>query len=231
MGSFGWKSPFPIRFGGDAHQPVERVYDSLRANMGTALSDDEDSATAAEDQAFARVLAEADGTTDAFREQSDPRALTLPLLERWEAILGLGVASDMTQEDRRSAVSARLLANYAGNYAGLSRLVIEAFYPWAVRLVLTDMSSARMYWPGGTSLSGYPWYSTIANVCVAYERPASATDDDCLRREASCASGLEEWLPAWATYTLTQTQTTGVNAYQLGFYLDQPNLDWAALRI
>jgi len=230
MGSFGWKSPFPLRLGGSGHASVENLYNSIRANTGTALSDEEDTATVAEDKAFARALHHADMAIERYREQSDPRNFT-QILERWEAILGLGVSSTMTDSDRRSQVAARLLANTAATSEGVNKIALQSFYPWQAWSVLTDLSSAVLCWPGGTTLTGYPWYSTIANVCIEYVRPAAATQDEVDTRRSACAASLEEWLPAWATYTLSETQSAGAHALSFGFYLDQPNLDVSAFGV
>lgn len=227
MGSFGWKSPFPIRLGGDGHKSVEAIYSNLRADLGTAITSEEDSASVAEDKAAARVLAHADRAIDRYRAQSDPRKYT-QLLERWEAILGLGVSSTMSDEARRSQIAGRLLANTAATSEGVNKIAIQTFYPWRAWAVLTDLASATSYWPGGTPSSEFPWYSTICNVCIEYIRPAAATDDEVETRRAACIAALDEWLPAWDTYTLSETASIGPNALTFGFFLDQPNLDRSA---
>lgn len=228
MPTGGWKTPWPIRFGGTAHEPVEDAYLSLRANIGDALSDEEDSATDAETQAQARLIAGADARLQSFVEQSDPRALS-SMLARWEAILGIQPSRNDSDATRRQRVSARLLTNYTASTEGIDRIARESFYPWKAKVHYTDADQATKYWPGGTSHPTYDWYSTVARIVVEYYKPAYASKAAVDKRVAACTKALDEFAPAWTIFEMSQTQTTGTNANLLGFYLDQPNLDVSVL--
>jgi hypothetical protein len=224
MGTFGWKSPFPLRFGGDGHKAVEDAYTAIRANLGDGMTDDESSATMAEIKAAARALAIADRAIDRYVSQGDPSKLT-QTLERWESILAITPSVNDSPAARRRAVSARLTSNFSGTAIDLSRLAAEAFAPWDTQLRFNTLAEAIAFWPGGTPNVLLPWYSTVCLICVEYFRPAYASDADCESRRAACMSALEEHAPAWSILTITQTPTTGPLANLLGFYLDTPNLN------
>lgn len=220
MGTFGWKSPFPLRFGGNGHSSVEDAFVAIRANVGDALSDEEGTATVAEDQAAARILGHADRAVDRYAAQGDPARLT-QLLERWEAILAITPSVRDSLAARRRAVASRIKSNYSGTAIDLSRLAAEAFSPWTINLLSNDPDTAQTYWPGGTTSSTFPWYSTVCLVCVEYKRPAYASDADAEARRSACMTALEEHVPAWCAITIGETPYGGT----LGFYLDKANLN------
>jgi hypothetical protein len=228
MSTGGWKTPFPIRFGGRAHESVEDAYESLRANVGDAMTDDDDSASDAEIQATARLLSHADSYLEAFANQSDPRALS-SLLSRWETILAVQPSVNDSNATRRARVASRLLTAYTASSEGIDAIAREAFYPWRTRAHYLDASDAVMYWPGGNSHPDYDWYSTTAYILVEYELPTGASAESAASRWAVCKRALDEFAPAWTTFDYTETQSTGTYAGVLGFYLGQPNLDVSVL--
>jgi len=223
MGLFGWKAPFPCRLGGNAHVNVDASYEAIRANLGDAFAEDENTAEDADTKAGARALGGAAAALEAFVAQVDPRALST-MLPRWEAILGLRASINDTDTERRNRVSARLLANFSGDVDGISRIAAESFYPWTTNLRFNTLSGAVMYWPGGNTLAGYPWYSTVCMIVVEYVRPAFANDDAVAMRRTACLSALDEYAPAWATFTVSESQSVGPNALKQGFFLNQPNI-------
>lgn len=228
MATGGWKTPFPIRFGGSAHEPVENAYTSLRSNLGSAFSGDEDSAVDTETQAQARLISFVDAFLCTFVEQSDPMALTT-MLERWENILNLGHSRSDSDTKRRKKVASRLTGFNDGTTEGIIRIADAAFSPWRVRAHYTNAEDAVMYWPGGTSHPDFDWYSTIAHLVVEYTKPDYASRDEANLRSAVCLRALDEFAPAWATFDVTETQASGPFAELVGFYLDQPNLDLSVL--
>lgn len=226
-----WRAPFPLRFGGGSHKRVSHAFDTIRANVGTSLSSDMESANVAEDIAAARLLTRGGTIVDVRIAQYYPRKLTWAL-ERWEAILGITSGANDTDQVRRSRIASRMLGNYTSTSAALSRIAAEAFYPWrtAVHYVGRQQFPGNSQWvkwpPNGNT---YEWSSPIASFSIEYVRPAGASDSDVHTRLNAAYAAFDEHVAAWATFTFSETQEGGTNANLFGFYCDQPNLDRAVL--
>ena len=230
MGAFGWKSTFPIRLGGGGHNSVEDIYESLKANVGDALSTEDETAHDAELKAIARLLSIGDRALERYQRQADFRKVS-QLLDRWEDVLAIRSSVNDSLVERRNRVAARLRTNFNATAEGVSRVAAASFYPWTTDVHYTPLSDAVLYWPGGTTLSGYPWYSTVCHFSVEYRRPQGSSEADVSARRDACEASLDEYVPAWATFDMSETQTTGDNANEYGFYLDQPNLDKSCFRV
>lgn len=208
--AFGtWRSPFPFQFGGNSTRRVTRIYDSIRGNLGSAISQESGSFADMESRAAARVLAVADRAIDRRVVQTtDPRKLTGQRLERWEAILGTVHSINDSDLVRRNRVASRLLSFYAGDSGSISKIAEESFYPWSVNAHYTPLAAAVMSWPAGSPAAPNDWYSTVAMFAVEYIKPSGATDDDAKKRREACLASLDEHVSAWATFNFHETVGT-----------------------
>jgi len=227
-----WRSPFPLRLGGNSHKVISDIYEELNANMGTALSIEPGSLDDIETVATARALSIADRAIERRLVQIDPMGLST-LLPRWEAILAIVPAPGETRAARVRRVAARRTRTRSSLGSGLSLLAELAFDPWDTRLRFTDNAHAVKYWLGGIGAEAATatlfWTSSVAHLVVEYIRPAGASDEDVTSRRAACLEALEEFAAAWATFDTSETQEGGVNAGIYGFFCDQPNIDVACL--
>ena len=130
MGGWGWKNPFPRKFGGNAHQPVHDFFTSIEANRPQILQGGGDATEVhGENIVMARMLARGWRDTRRRALQADPRCLSaakrqvkhpetgevtyLSMLERWEAILNTRPSSTDSLQARRAAVLGKV-RGYAG---------------------------------------------------------------------------------------------------------------------
>ena len=162
MGSFGWQSPWPRRFGGGAHAPVATMLATVRAARPDALTSTEDGSEAdLENKALARALVI--GLHDNARRvaQRDPRSLSLvprlvtypdgtqaersPLV-RWERILGLTPARRAGPTARRAAVHAAIAATASAKRGSVETAMAGIFGDWYVGLQEPDL--ADVDYPG-----------------------------------------------------------------------------------
>jgi uncharacterized protein YmfQ (DUF2313 family) len=205
--AFGtWRSPFPLQFGPRSTRRIDKIYQTIRTNIGTALSDSETSATVADDIAAARCLSIASRANDRrICQGQDPRTLTEPLLSRWEAILGIQAPSTDSDYIRRNRVASRLLTNATGQSGSLQTAADTAFSPWSTVVHYNSLATAVMSWPGGSPSAPNDWYSTIANIAIEYIRPVGATDEQAEERRDACRSAFDEYLPAWCTFRFHET--------------------------
>lgn len=205
--AFGtWRSPFPLHLGAGSTKRIDKIYSTIRQNIGTALSDSESSNTVAEDIAAARLLSLASRANDRrICQGQDPRTLTEPLLSRWESFLGIVVSANDSEYARRYRVAARLISDYTGQSGSISKACETSFSPWEVDVHYNSVSTAVMSWPGGSPPAASDWYSTVAMIAVEYTRPAGASDDDAATRRESCRAVLDEILPAWVTFGFHET--------------------------
>lgn len=220
----GWQTPFPMRMGGRAHETIDRIYQGIRENIGSALSDDDDALNVADDKAAARLIAYADRFVDASLAQADPMQLTT-LLERQEKILAIVKPSTDTDRQRRVRVASRLVAKPAGTSEGIYRLAEAAFSPWLVRVHETPLASAEQHYPGTSYSATTPWFSTTAHFVVEYERPTTASDEEVESKRNACREALDEQAAGWATFDLSET-TPG---YEYGFTIGVSRIGYAAI--
>ena len=144
---FGWKAPFPLRFGARAHDVVDGFYSSIVQNRPEVLRGGGPNAEVdIENKAIARALAIGWWDTERRVAQSDPLALSerhrpvkdpatgtvsyLSMLERWEAILGIHARPDDTVFLRRQNVAARLRGYTSNARIDVQRAMLAIFGPW-----------------------------------------------------------------------------------------------------
>lgn len=243
MASVGtWRAPMPFKVGGGGHKHVTQAYNKINANLGTALAHDWGTVNNIQTVAEARAIALIHRAADRRYNQADPNK-TSTLLERWEAILGITPSTSDTEYDRRKRVSARLHRNHNATYQGLLDIVREAFEDggstsaWTVGYQNATHLDADEYlvwastWPAATDAPVDPivWASGACHLVIEYIRPTGFTDEEVDKKRAAALEALEEFAPVWCTFALSETQSTGTNANNFGFFLDQPNLDVACL--
>jgi len=230
MGSGGWKSPGAIRGGATAHERVEQVYEQIKRNLGTALDTSDDALNMIEVKAAARAIALIDRAIDRRIADGDASTMSAPTVARWESLFGFNPPTSQSLWDRRRVLAARMTERYASTGGAISRTALEAFDPWTTHVHYTTLAGAAVYWPGdGSSTTDLFWYSTVAHVAVEYVRPASASQEDVDMRRDACNEALDESLPAWVTWDLSETPAYGTTANLFGWYCDRPNLDVAVL--
>lgn len=225
--AFGtWRSPFPRRFGGGSTKRMTEIFDTIQENLGDAFAHEQTSINAADDIAAARLLWCADRAIDRrIMMTTDPRRARGPMLQKWEDVLGIVPSETQTEAQRATTAAARLIQLNDAGSGGVDAIAAVAFDPWTVEAHYNTLATAISHWPGGSPAEPTEWTSTIANVCIEYIRPAAATDADVDWRVSACSSALDEILPAWTTFTLSETPDGGT----FGFYCDVSRLDYTCL--
>jgi len=219
-----WRAPFPHQLGGGSTKHITRIHDSIRSNLGDAITSEPGTLNGVEIIAAARLLSLADRAIDRrIRQMQDPRKLTDPRLARWETFLGISRSVNDTDQIRRLRVASRLLADYGAGSGSVSRIASEAFAPWTTQVRYHDAATAMAAWPGSGDATA--WTSSVALITVEYIRPTGASDDDCKARVDACMSALDEYLPAWATFCCSET----FEGDAFGFILGKSRLGHAAL--
>jgi len=219
-----WTSPL-FGVGGGHDERAEWIYQALKAEMGEgALSDSSTSVTEADLVATARLLARADAWIRLRINQWYPDSMSV-MMDRWEAIFGIVPGNNDTRYQRALRLAPKMCMSCRNGLSGsISQIATTAFQPWVTNVRYVPLASATASWPGGVPAAPTEWTSSVANVCVEYIRPAAATDADVKIRRDACISALDDAIPAWATFCLSETR----EGYTFGFYLDMPNLDLAA---
>lgn len=174
MTAFGWRAPWPRRFGGGAEQPVQVMLETMRAGRPDALTaQGEGSEVDAENRVAARMLAAGLRATARRVAQRDPRKLsdiarlvtlpdgtqrTLSPLARWERILGLVPARGASPRARRAAIYGALVAASSTRRSSVESAMSGVFGSWYLGLQEPDLADVhypgrspdgdvRAYWP------------------------------------------------------------------------------------
>lgn len=217
-----WAGPL-FGIGGGHDDRAETILSALFSELGEGAQSKEDgSQVHAEMVPIARALSAADSVIDLRVNQWFPAAMTV-MVERWEAILGIVASTNDTLLTRQSRIGARLLNWYDAKSGSIASIVEAAFGSWTTNIIFNNVADAVKHWPD----TGEPteWYSTVANVVVEYVRPLGVTDADVESRINVLSDALEEPLPAWATYTLTET----IDGSVTWFLVEESRLGYAAL--
>lgn len=162
MASFGWKAPWPRRFGGSAHARVATQLAMVRAARPDALiSQDATSDVEIENRAIARLLAAGLNAVERQTVQRDPRRLSdarrlvtfpdgtqqrLNLIERWERILAIRPRTNATPQSRRAAILAALVGTTSVRRASVETAMAGIFGDWYIGLGENDL--ADVDYPG-----------------------------------------------------------------------------------
>lgn len=217
-----WSSPL-FGVGGGHDDRAETILAALLSELGDGAQAKEDgSQVHAEMVPIARALASADSVIDLRVNQWFPEAMTI-MVERWEAILGIVASTNDSLLTRQSRIGSRLLGWYNAQAGSISAIVDSAFGSWDTNLIFSDATTAVMHWPNTAEPT--EWYSTVANVVIEFIRPVGATDEEVDSRINVLSDALEESLPAWAKYTITETYAGSVTWFLVG----ESRLGYAAL--
>lgn len=233
MPSFGWKAPFPIRFGGSSSRQIDGVYNALRDARPGPLRQDGGAADI-EDQAAARGLAVAYRAVRRRVAEADPRALSSYVrpvnselkstLERWEHMLGI-VPEDLEDLANRRRVVSTILTKFTSNTisnvgSGLNEILGGWYQGYDVIDLSTVTTSATVRWPGANGTTERPgtaaaeWTSEIAIFVAYYQAPANTPAAELNRRTREASNYLDGILPAWMGFSVQPALTVG------GFTLD-----------
>jgi len=213
---------------------LERVQESLAAQMGTAYEASVNPITSAvgmETMAYARAITfDGYGASERMvRELYPPTATLGGLLPRWEAIMGTPPVLGDTQVTRQARVAAKWLQVATGaRVQEVTDALQAALGPLFGSLVHQDPSDALAFWPGGSPPAPNQWTSTIAVLNVGLNVPPSYVDPSTGAPNAAwwAASGgvqtvLDPMLPIWMQFQSFVLSSHGT----VGWYLDEPDLD------
>lgn len=213
---------------------LRRVFESIAAARGSAYDQTPTSTVGVENMAFARAI-----TIDGYQRNQklanefDPRKCTAAgLMPRWERIFGLAPLATDTEPTRRARLAAAWLRLVSGNWVqAVNDALAGALGALFVKLTFLTPSTALTYWPGGATLAGFPWYSTLCNVGVqltipvGYSNPDGSPNARWWATTGGVGTALDPMLPAWVTFQWYITSIVQ-NPGHIGFYLDDPaNLD------
>jgi hypothetical protein len=239
MAVFGGFTPWPLRFGGgegNSSAPLlQRVFESIAAQRGDAYDQTVNSTVGVENMAFARAIT-FDGwlRNQKLANEFQPTKCTAAgLLPRWERIFATPPNPTDTEPVRRARVSAawlRLISSAA--VQSVTDALSAALGPLFVGLVFQTPATAVAYWPGGTQLPGFPWFSTIALINVQLTIPSGyANADGSPNAQWWAATGavfqiLDPMLPAYDDFQWYVNNPQ--NPSETGWILDTNELDLEA---
>lgn len=257
MGNLGtWRSPLPMRLGGNGHKRIGDVYNGLRASRPSILKGEEWSEVDLEDKALARLINTGFRAVDRRVSQNSPLKLldlerpvtnpddgtvtTTSMLKRWESILGTLPPSGADPAFRRQLIAGKRAA-YDCSVAGVSTVVSKVFGSWPTTVKTLDFSyivsgAASAHWATpsftftadypGSYNANYPWYSKLARIVVEYTPPTQATKNEITYRVSSASRILDDLIPAWCQFGFSQSAGT---SYPTGFILNVSQLNATAL--
>lgn len=182
MASFGWQSPWPRRFGGNAHQRIATMLATVRSARPDMLtSTGDESEVDAKNQVMARALVTGLAANERRVAQADPRRLTAlvrpvtfpdgrteetSILARWEKILGLKAQASASEYQRRQAVWGALVSTTSARRSSVETAMQGVFGSWYVGLGENDTADVD-----------YPGKSPAGNVTAYWPTAQAATPD------------------------------------------------------
>ncbi len=147
MGLGDWRSPFPLRFGGNTHRLVDTFYKAMQASRPDMLTGGEGTEVDIENKAAARLLAMGWRATERRVAQRDPMKLSalatpvkfpdgtiesISMLERWERLLQIVPARGASDRARRAAVAGKLRGQTSTTLTAVTDAMISIFGSWFV---------------------------------------------------------------------------------------------------
>lgn len=177
MGFGDWRAPFPLRFGGRAHETVQTFYAQARAARPDMLRGGEGTHVDIENKTMARMMAAAWRDTERRVASGDPsklsnaqRPVTFPdtgetedlsALERWERIFGIVPRFGQSERARRAVVKSRMVSYTSTNRAAVTDAMIAVFGDWFISVTTNSVDdidyagrvpagSVYAYWGNGT---------------------------------------------------------------------------------
>lgn len=217
----GSLSPLATPLGsGTSH--YEDVYRAMRSAVGTSASKDDENLDDLWRRARAVVIAAGHLSLDRAAWQALPVGCT-DHLAPYERLLGLSFSSATTEQERRDAVVRAWTRTIRSTGRALELDLQDIATELSLVPVdhdLTDTVHLGRIMPpvGDEAIEGttqYPNYSTEFTVTVAYAVPAGETSIPITRRLAA-ETLLNESLPAWVDYVLSQEGASGADFYADG---------------
>ena len=236
MAMFGGFSPFPLRFGGGAPL-LQRVFESIAAQRGSAYDQTTQSAVGTENMAIARAITfDLYGSNERLANNMRPATMTAAgLLPRWEAIFDEPPQPGDTEGVRR----ARIAAAWANvGLANTHQPVVDALTatlgPLFTGTILYQLpGTALSIWPGASNATATtPWLSSIDFIAVqvqlapGFSSSAGVPNAAFWANVAAMVPTLDAMLSSWITFDWFLQSSAGTNV----FLLDDPsNLDTEVL--
>ena len=242
LGRTGGFYPGPSRTGG-AYPLTRRVLESLQGGRGSAWSTQPGTAVYVENLAYARAIAfDLYEVSQRMANQFTPYGATVDgLLPRWEAIFGLhplstdteqvrqarlaGAWANMVETNRLQQISDNLTAALGPAFVGISPVV--------------PPSDSVVWWPAGPGAMGLgsavkstpavPWYNSSCCVRIQLQVPAGWTLQQFHDARAMVGPLVDPVIRAWETWVTWVANPAGQPP--IGFYFNQPNLDWSLFRV
>lgn len=171
----------------------------------------------------------------------------LSMMQRWEAILGVTPGPDASETDRRRAIAGRIAGSTSARLQSITAAMQTVLGSWFVGIVVNRVSdvdypgrvpagSVQASWPTpqlgfssdspGSFNPTYPWSSGLAKITVTYTPPVSADPLVVKRLREQVALVLDDILPAWMAFSLSQL---AVGTTSAGFHLGVSPLGLTAL--
>lgn len=159
MGTFGWKAPFPLKFGGRPGARIDAFYRSMQNGRVTALNGGEGTEVDIENKTAARLLGVAARETARRVNQRDPLKLSamqrpvkdpetgitelISPLERAERIFGIHVVPGASLRSRRLAVKAKVVSYTSTTLEQVSLAMGGVFGSWLKGVFESDISDVH----------------------------------------------------------------------------------------
>jgi hypothetical protein len=224
MGGFGWHNPMPCEIGGGPTD-IELIWQALRDAVGKGGPGPEDSIEDLWRQARARVIAFSSCGMERAALQVFPNIAT-DWLAYYEKLLGIFPPVGATETERREEAARRFAIELRSDGPSLLAALQEIEPDTELVAVDPDLTivaqfgvayNARPYTNpfGSNNASDFPAFSTDEVVTVRVTLEPGETQIaplTILRMEET----LNELLPAWVDFAVTQVDSTGT----LGFWLD-----------
>jgi hypothetical protein len=245
MPRYGGFSPYPLRYGGgegNSSAPLlQRVFESIAAQRGSAYDQTTQSAVGVENMANARAITfDLYGANARLANQFRPATMTADgLLPRWERIFNTPTLPGDTEATRRARVGAAWASiGLVNTHQAVVDALTATLGPlFSGIIAYQSPATATAFWPGaGNNTARLPFVSTILHIDVQvnlvppYVVPNTSPPAPNALFWAAVAvmvPVLDAMLPSWVTfdfYTLNSHGTTG-------FYLDEPDLDLQILDV
>ncbi|HEY4012049.1 MAG TPA: hypothetical protein VGM06_01815 [Polyangiaceae bacterium] len=234
MPATGGFTPGPERYGageGNSNAPLlQRVFESIAAQRGSAYDQTVSSVVGVENMAIARAITfDGYGTNERLANQFLPSKMTADgLLPRWEKIFNVPSLPGDTESVRRARVGAAFarLGQPNTHQPVVDALAAAMGAVFTGAFLYADPNSANAIWMGaGNNTPTIPWYSTIdrIDVVVDFRLPgylqsngtANAAWYELLGRGNQI---LDAMLPAWTTWNMIVQDSVG----SFCFLLDDP---------
>lgn len=191
-----------FRTGDSSATATEAIWRDLNDAFGSALRPEEDTILGISNFVLARVLADWFDSVERFKNQSDPRHMTVSI-GRWEKILGIVPPADASDEDRRQAIAAKFrMFNVAPTdqavkdylHALIPELILDIIRPKAADAIGAIPGGLSVI--GGVSLPDGSFQSSVCYIAIRVHRPLNMTEQEYRAHVQTYIAPLSDFLPA-----------------------------------